>query len=160
MNLQSLVSVDRLRLAVPVRSKKHAIEVAAGCLAEGLDDVSANRLFDALFARERLGCTTLGRGVALPHAALEDIDASRGCIITFAEPIVFDDDDPNPVSLILALVVPSQSQGVDNDDLKLACDFLSRGDHRRALMAASTPEQLFEALAGDSTPPLQEATAG
>ncbi len=158
MNLQALVSVDRLRVGVAVRSKKHAIELAANCLAESLQDVSANRLFDALIARERLGCTTLGRGVALPHAAVEGIEDSVGCVLKLAEPIVFDDDDPTPVGLIFALVVPSRTQGAHNDDLQLACDFLSRGEHRRALLAATSAEELLAAFDDAARPPLREAS--
>lgn len=158
MNLQALVSVDLLRVDVSVRSKKHAIEMAAGLLAGELEDVSANRLFDALIARERLGCTALGRGVALPHAAIEGIEHSVGCVLRFANPIPFDDDDPTPVSLIFALVVPGRTQGANNDDLQLACDFLSQGEHRRALLAAATPADMFAALASADEPPLREAT--
>ena len=159
MNLQTLVSVDRLRLDVPVRSKKHAIQMAAGILAEDLEDISANRLFDALIARERLGCTALGRGIALPHAAVEGLDESRGCVIKFANSVEFDDDTA-PVSLIFALIVPARTQGADNDDLQRACDFLSHGEHRRSLLGATTAGELFDALADRGAPPLREATAG
>ena len=157
MNLQTLVSVDRLRLDVPVRSKKHAIQTAAGILANDLEDISANRLFDALIARERLGCTALGRGIALPHAAVDGLDKSRGCVIKFTDPIEFDDDTA-PVSLIFALIVPARAQGAENDDLQRTCDFLSHGEHRRSLLGAATIGELFDALGEKGAPPLREAT--
>lgn len=146
MKLHALVGADRVRVDVAARSKKHAIELASELLATAYTNMSSNTLFDALIARERLGCTTLGQGVALPHAALPSVDTSAAAVIKLIEPIAFDDDDDAAVSLIVAMAIPSKTQSADNDELAQVCQLLSNGEHRRQLLAAQTPAQLYAAL--------------
>jgi PTS system nitrogen regulatory IIA component len=145
MNLKALVSAQCACVDVAARSKKHVIELAAHKLAPRFNDVKPNLLFDALFARERLGCTALGRGIALPHAAIESVNQPAACVMKLDDPIRYDDDE-TLVSVVFALIVPSTTQGADNDILQYACDFLSRGDRRRALLAAQTDQALLDAL--------------
>ena len=146
MKLHALVGADRVRVDVVARSKKHALELASELLASAYANISSNTLFDALIARERLGCTTLGQGLALPHAALATVDTSTAAIIKLLEPIAFDDDDDTPVSLIVAMVIPTKTQSAENDELAQVCQLLSNGEHRRQLLAAQTQAQLFTAL--------------
>ncbi|MFK7885665.1 MAG: PTS sugar transporter subunit IIA [Gammaproteobacteria bacterium] len=159
MNLQALISAERVCVDIAARSKKHLIELAAHKLAPCFDDVTANQLFDAMIARERLGCTALGRGIALPHATVATISKPAACVLKLREPVRYGDDDEGLVTMVFALVVPSATQGVDNDILQHACDVLSRGERRRALLAADSEQALFDALAEpDDTPGLREAT--
>ena len=149
MKLTALFSAKRVRVDVSVRSRKHAIELAARSLASAYENVSTNTLFDAMIARERLGCTTLGHGVALPHAALPGLETSAAAVIKFAEPIIFDENDTTPVSLIVAMVVPVQTQSADNDELQQACDLLANRERRGRLLAATSVAQLYAALSDE-----------
>lgn len=159
MNLKALVSAQCACVDIAARSKKHVIELAAHKLAPYVDNVKPNQLFDALFARERLGCTALGRGIALPHAAIARVSRPAACVMKLNEPIRYDDDDQTPVSIVFALVVPSSTQGADNDILQYACDFLGRGDRRRALFAADSDQALLDALDEPAVPTnLRKAT--
>ncbi|MFK8016477.1 MAG: PTS sugar transporter subunit IIA [Gammaproteobacteria bacterium] len=160
MKLTALFSAERVRVNVAVRSKKHAIELAAENLASAFASVSVNNLFDAMIARERLGCTTLGHGVALPHAALPGLQTSAASVIKFAEPIIFDEDDSTPVSLMVAMVVPVQTQSADNDELQQACDLLSNRERRLQLLGAASETQLLAALRGEAPAPRLKQARG
>jgi len=159
MNLQALISAERVCVDIAARSKKHLIELAAHKLAPCFENLTANQLFDAMIARERLGCTALGRGIALPHAAIATVAEPAACLLKLRAPIRYSDDDGSLVTMVFALVVPSTTQGADNDVLQYACDVLSRGDRRRALLAADSESALFDALAEpDDASGLREAT--
>jgi PTS system nitrogen regulatory IIA component len=149
MALDALVSVDRMRVDVVARSKKHALEMAADLLASAYRDLSGNDIFDALAAREKLGCTSLDHGVALPHAAFKSVDSGAIAVLKLREPVAFGGDD-RPVGLIFAMVLPALRQGADNDILQQACDLLTQGEYRRALTEAGTPIQLYNVVRGES----------
>jgi PTS system nitrogen regulatory IIA component len=148
MALDALVSAERVRVDVVARSKKHALEMVAELLAGAYPGLSGNAIFDALVAREKLGCTSLGHGIALPHAALASVETGAVATLKLREPLNFDDDDGS-VNLIVAMVIPATGQGVSNDILQQACDLLSEGDYRHQLMQAQTAAQLYAALRGE-----------
>ena len=68
---------ERVRCSVEARSKKHALELVSQLLAEPEDELTPSDLFCSLIQRERLGCTGLGQGVALPHGRSSMISEPR-----------------------------------------------------------------------------------
>jgi hypothetical protein len=86
---QVLVSVD-------ATSKKRAFE-EAGLLFENLHGLSRALITDSLFARERLGSTGLGHGVAIPHGRIKGLKAPMAAVFQLAQPIGFDAPDEQPV---------------------------------------------------------------
>jgi len=106
MNLLSLLSLDRIACETEVSSKKRAFERLSEMLATTQPDLSPDAIFDALINREKLGCTTLGNGVAIPHACLP-INEPCGALLVLEEGIKMDAPDRKPVKILLALLVPS-----------------------------------------------------
>lgn len=110
MQILDILSSDRAQAGVAVASKKRALEHAAKAVekAIGQGDI-APKLFDALLARERLGSTALGEGVAVPHCRLAGCTQTIGVLLQLAEGIDFDAPDNRPVDLLFVLVVPEQA---------------------------------------------------
>ena len=98
---QALVQVD-------ATSKKRAFE-EAGLLFENLHGLNRALVADSLFARERLGSTGLGYGVAIPHGRIKGMKTPLAAVFLLAEPIGFDAPDEKPVSLMIFLLVPEAS---------------------------------------------------
>jgi PTS system nitrogen regulatory IIA component len=63
-------------------------------------------VFDSLFAREKLGSTGLGQGVAIPHGRIKGLKDATGAFLRLAAPVPFDSPDGKPVSLLFVLLVP------------------------------------------------------
>ena len=89
-------------------SKKRLFE-QAGLLFENQHGVARSLVFDSLFARERLGSTGLGQGVAIPHGRIKGLKEARGAFLRLAQPVPFDAPDGNPVSLVFVLLVPEKA---------------------------------------------------
>jgi PTS system nitrogen regulatory IIA component len=89
-------------------SKKRLFE-QAGLLFENQHGVARSQVFDSLFARERLGSTGLGQGVAIPHGRIKGLKEALCAFIRLAQPVPFDAPDGNPVSLAFILLVPEQA---------------------------------------------------
>ena len=74
MKLSDILSPDCIRLDVDATSKKRVLESASRLLADSDESLSPRQVFDCLIAREKLGSTGLGHGVAIPHARLAGLD--------------------------------------------------------------------------------------
>jgi PTS system nitrogen regulatory IIA component len=91
-----------------VSSKKRLFE-QAGLLFENQHGIARSAVFDSLFAREKLGSTGLGQGVAIPHGRIKGLKEALCAFIRLAQPVPFDAPDGNPVSLVFVLLVPEQA---------------------------------------------------
>src|SRR5256885_15344956 len=91
-----------------VSSKKRLFE-QVGLLFENQHGLARSLVFDSLFARERLGSTGLGQGVAIPHGRIKGLKDALCAFIRLAQPVPFDAPDGNPVALACVLLVPEQA---------------------------------------------------
>jgi PTS system nitrogen regulatory IIA component len=129
---------------VPAPDKQQALETSARFIAEttGLD---ANTLLLSLQARERLGSTGLGSGIAIPHCRLKNLDTVVGALITLAEPIDFDAIDDAPVDILFVLLAPEHAMQQHLNTLAALAELFNQAAFRQQLRNATTAEQLFQA---------------
>lgn len=106
MYLLDLLSPGRVNAGVNAPSKKRLLESLARLLAEGQGSVEERAIYDSLCARERLGSTGLGHGVAIPHGRTAGLGSAVGAFVRLSEPIDFGAPDGQPVDLIFTLAVP------------------------------------------------------
>lgn len=106
----------------------------------------AHDVFDALVARERLGNTSIGNGVAIPHAQIEQTEQIIGCFMLLKESIDYNADDHQRVNMLLALILPS----TEHEAHLLLLDSLSQLFHderlRQNLQYATSSLELYERL--------------
>lgn len=106
MNIADLLSVDRVDCHGDATSKKRALEILSERLAAAVPGLTAGEIFDSLLARERLGSTGLGHGIAIPHGRLAGVDRAIAAFLKLREGIDYDAPDDQPVDLLFALIVP------------------------------------------------------
>lgn len=146
MNLISrLLPPTNVLLDLPASSKKRAFE-QAGLLFENNQGVARAKVFDSLFARERLGSTGLGQGVAIPHGRIKGLKEAVAAFVRVAEPIPFDAPDGQPVAVMIFLLVPEQASQAHLDLLSELAQMLSDKAFRQALLDAKSPEAVHAAL--------------
>lgn len=139
MNLiPSLLPETHVLLNLDAGSKKRVFE-QAGQLFESTCGISQSLVFESLFAREKLGSTGLGQGIAIPHGRIKGLKQATGAFIRLQEPIGFDAPDGRPVSQLFVLLVPEQATEEHLQILsELATCFADR-QFRDNLAAAPTP---------------------
>lgn len=106
MHLVDLLTPARVLANPGVGSKKRLLELLAGLLAEGQGSDTERRIFESLCAREKLGSTALGQGIAIPHGRSDALTAASGCFVRLDQPIDFGAPDGRPVDLLFAMGVP------------------------------------------------------
>ena len=109
MNLIApILSAERIRLGLEL-SDKARVFALAGQIFDGLAGLDAQRVAESLSARESLGSTAVGQGVALPHARIKGLRQPLAAYMRLREPIDFDAPDGNPVEELFVLLVPEQA---------------------------------------------------
>jgi PTS system nitrogen regulatory IIA component len=103
-----LVSADGISFQDPATSKKKVLENLSEKLANNSKAIEADKIFQALLERERLGSTGLGKGVAIPHARVPNLPHSVAAMLMLETPINFDAADNKPVDIIFGLLVPEE----------------------------------------------------
>lgn len=112
MEIVDLLNTDSIVCPLKVSSKKQALQELAHRAAE-LTGIKERLIFDTLLERERLGTTGVGRGIAIPHGKLADLDQLCGLFARLDSPVGFDALDDEPVDLIFLLLAP-ESAGADH----------------------------------------------
>lgn len=128
-----------------VTSKKRLFE-QAGLLFENNQAIERGKVFDSLFARERLGSTGLGEGVAIPHGRVKGLRDATAAVVRLSEPIAFDAPDAQPVRLLVFLLVPEQATEEHLEILSELAELLSDRSVRESLMASDDPAQMHRML--------------
>ena len=107
-HIAKLLPAANVVVGLEASSKKRAFE-QAGLLFENNHGIARSTVFDSLFAREKLGSTGLGQGIAIPHGRIKTLKDALGAFIRLAEPVPFDAPDGKPVSMLFVLLVPEQA---------------------------------------------------
>ncbi len=146
MNLISKILVpDNILLDAESTSKKRVFE-RVGLLFENNQQIARSQVFDSLFAREKLGSTGLGQGVAIPHGRIAKLRDATAAFVKTSHPIPFDAPDGLPVNLIFVLLVPERATDLHLQILGELAQMFSDQSFRERLLAcadAASIHQLF-----------------
>jgi len=126
-------------------SKKRLFE-QAGLLFENNDGIARSLVFDSLFARERLGSTGLGQGVAIPHGRIKGLKEALGALIRLAQPVPFDAPDAAPVTLAFVLLVPEKATEKHLQILSELAQMFSDKALREAMTKAADAAELHQLI--------------
>jgi PTS system nitrogen regulatory IIA component len=148
MLISDLLSPERIRFDVKSSSKKRLLELISEELARNSDEFTKREIFESLCARERLGSTGLGKGVAIPHGRIKGSQHVEASFIRLKKPVPFDAIDGEPVDLLFCLAVP---EDCGEDHLKLlaqVAELFSDNELLEKLREARDAGTLMQLLSG------------
>ena len=140
-----LLPLENVLPDLAASSKKRLFE-QVGLLFENRHGIARNVVFESLFARERLGSTGLGQGVAIPHGRIKGLKEALGAFVRLAQPIPFDAPDGQPVRLAFALLVPEQATEKHLEILSELAQMFSDRALREALAGAADAATLHQLI--------------
>jgi PTS system nitrogen regulatory IIA component len=143
--IAKLLPLANVVLDLDVSSKKRVFE-QAGLLFENNEHVARSQVFDSLFAREKLGSTGLGQGVAIPHGRIKGLKEAVGAVVRTRQPIPFDAPDGQNVQLIFVLLVPERATDLHLQILSELAQMFSDPAFRAQLTSAETADQLHSLI--------------
>ena len=145
MKITDILTPAMTHCNLPGGSKKRVLENLSSFIVEQLggDTEQADSLFHSLVARERLGSTGIGEGIAIPHCRTPGIKRIHGCLAKLTSPVEFDAPDDQSVDLIFALVVPEEQNDEHLATLARVAALLQHERSRVALRKCRSHEELF-----------------
>lgn len=139
--IAKLLPQANIVLDLDASSKKRVFE-HAGLLFENHQGIARSMVYDALFAREKLGSTGLGQGIAIPHGRIKGLKEAIGGFLRLAVPVQFDSPDGKPVSLLFVLLVPEAATERHLQILSELAQMFSDREFREQLGAARDPAEI------------------
>lgn len=141
--IADLLSPQRSLCQIQGGSKKRLLELVADVLGKEQEAFHPTELVAGMLAREKLGSTALGDGIAIPHCRLSDCETPSGVLMTLCSGTDFDAPDGEHVDLLFALVVPKEAT---QEHLNLLADLarlFAQTDFCEALRSCRTSEELY-----------------
>ena len=144
--LSQILPPSQVLVRVEATSKKRAFE-EAGLLFENLHGLNRALITDSLFARERLGSTGLGHGVAIPHGRIKGLKTPMAAIFQLQAPIGFDAPDEMSVNLLVFLLVPEAATQKHLEILSEIAELLSDSNLREQIKTSADAAVLHRLVA-------------
>jgi PTS system nitrogen regulatory IIA component len=148
VRFQDILNPACTRHDLAAASRKRALELASELISSQTEGLEAGGLFDALMARERLGSTAIGEGVAIPHCRLPGCRAPVAALLHLHDTVDFEAADGHQVDLLFVLVVPEEA---DDEHLALLASVateMNRPAFRAGLREADSDDGLFAVATG------------
>ena len=132
-------------------SKRQALALVAETAARRFD-LDAGDILEALLAREQLGSTGVGSGVAVPHARTPGLDRMRAVFVGLEAPVDYGSVDGHPVDLLFALLAPESAGPEHLQAFARVARLLRQSKLRLQLRQARTPDAIYALLAQTAPP--------
>ena len=142
-DVSALLTPQFVMCGIQGHSRKRVLQTAAQNMADG--EINADKLFDGLMERERLGSTGLGDGAAIPHCRMP-CSTIRGMLLTLTDEVDFEAPDNSKVNLIFVLVVPEDEARLHLDALASLSSIFSDPDKRAALQRCGSADDVIATL--------------
>lgn len=152
ISLGDIFSPDRVCCDADASSKKKTLELLSELMSSAQGAPDSRVVADRLLARERLGSTALGHGVAIPHGRCANLSSAVAAFIKLREGVDFDAPDGEPVDLVVGLLVPEECTDGHLQLLAQLAELFSQGELRDKLRSSISPPDLLQILSQSSHP--------
>ena len=146
IRLETILTPGRSLVNVPGGSKKKALEQIAKLISHEVPELDEQGVYESLIAREKLGSTGFGNGIAIPHCRLQGCKSPVSALLHMEKPIDFDAIDGAPVDLLFVLLVPEAATDAHLELLRQIASMLDRKEVRDKLRSASSNEALYQVV--------------
>ena len=148
MKISDILSPECVFSNYPCGSKKDALDTLARTIADSDSSTSQNEVFECLIARERLGSTGLGHGIAIPHGRLKHSKKTIAAFLQLENGIDYDAVDQAQVDLLFALIVPEESTDEHLQILSMLAEMFSDTTVVDKLRQSRDSREIYTILTG------------
>lgn len=149
MQIKDFISEEGIVFSPSVSSKKAALEILSDTLTYQENNLNKNKILDALLAREKLGSTGLGEGIAIPHCRIEELEKISVTMLKLEEGVEYEASDDKPVFFLFCLVVPEDANEEHLELLANLAELLDNEQLRNSIQKCSNARELHQILTQD-----------
>lgn len=146
ITIEAILSPELTQVGLPGGSKKKVLQQVAHLVSKQFPQLDEAIIFDNLIARERLGSTGVGQGIAIPHSRLQDCKQVIGCLFTLEKKIPFDSIDNEDVDILFVLLVPQEATSEHLELLSQIAEKFNHGPFCDSLREANTGAELYQKI--------------
>ncbi|KTB83681.1 PTS IIA-like nitrogen regulatory protein PtsN [Pseudomonas syringae] len=146
IRFENILTPGRSLVNMPGGSKKRVLEQIANLIGREVPGMDSGTVFESLVAREKLGSTGFGNGIAIPHCRLASCGEPVSAVIHLDAPVDFDAIDGAPVDLLFVLLVPQKATDDHLELLSQIAGMLDKADVRKSLRNAASDEALYNVV--------------
>ena len=148
MRISEFLCKDAVSNDLKAASKADVITEMVGLLAEAgaIEKRSRNKVIETLMAREALGSTAIGQGIAIPHGKSDATDTLVAALGISKRGVNFDSLDGEPAHIFFLLIAPVDSSGPHLKALARVSRLLKDKFFRQALREAKTPQEAIKLI--------------
>lgn len=146
--IATLLPRSNIALDLDAGNKKQVFEQAAALFAQ-TQSLAHSAVVDSLLAREKLGSTGLGQGIAIPHGRIKGLKEATGALLRLKTAIPFDAPDGAPVNLLFVLLVPAHATDLHLQILGELAQLFSDKALRQQLFTTNDPAHAYQLITGN-----------
>ncbi|MCK7546112.1 PTS IIA-like nitrogen regulatory protein PtsN [Marinobacter bryozoorum] len=149
LTINNILAPELTLCRVNGTSKKRILEFISEKVAAQYPELDETQTFNNLIARERLGSTGIGQGIAIPHCRLDGCTRVVGALATLEEGVAFDAIDNQPVDLLFTLIVPREATSEHLELLSQLAEQFNDRSFCDALRSCTSSEALYQKMTGN-----------
>lgn len=146
IRIENILTPGRSLVNVPGGSKKRVLEQIAKVLGRDLPDLESQAIFESFIAREKLGSTGFGNGIAIPHCRMSGCTSPLSAVLRLDTPVDFDAIDGAPVDLVFVLLVPEAATDEHLELLRQIASMLDQEEVRERLRQTTSGQDLYQVV--------------
>ncbi|MEX2600267.1 MAG: PTS sugar transporter subunit IIA [Balneolaceae bacterium] len=149
MNIYSLLTEETILTDMRVKDKEALLNRLIDLLSDQVTDKQLSAIRSAVFEREKIMSTGVGKGLAIPHGKSAEIDTNYASFATLAEPIQYDSIDEKPVEVVFLLVGPESKNSAHIKLLSRISRLMNNENFRARLNDCTTPGEIIEVFTSE-----------
>ncbi|MDM1695193.1 PTS IIA-like nitrogen regulatory protein PtsN [Thiopseudomonas alkaliphila] len=146
IRLEQILTPSRCQVNALGGSKKRVLEQIAALIVSNCPQLDEDTLYENLIARERLGSTGFGDGIAIPHCRMEGCSTPISALLQLETAVDFDAIDGEPVDLFFVLLVPDDATDQHLELLRQVAQLLNQPEVCEQLRSASSSQALYQTV--------------
>jgi CBS domain-containing protein len=146
MNLSKIFDPDFIKIDLKASTKDEAVRQLAEVFCQKYLEKNKEDIINAVYEREKLGNTSMGRGVAFPHARTDIVTGLYVVLGIYHEGIPAETPDNKPLHLVILLFTPRNISKAYLQSLSGLANFARRSDTLPRLLAAKTVEDVIDII--------------
>lgn len=146
MNIYSLINTSTILADVEIDNKKELLHRMVDVLKKQVNDEQLEDIRDAVFEREKIMSTGVGKNLAIPHGKVASIDQNYASFAVLKDPIEYDSIDDKPVNMAFLLVGPAGENRLHIKLLSRISRLMNSTSFRNTLSECKTSEDIYDAF--------------
>lgn len=144
MNIHSLLEISTILVNREFSGKEELLNHMIDTLKDRVTETQLEEIRTAVFEREKIMSTGVGKNLAIPHGKVTSIDEHLASFALLKDPIDFESIDGNPVNMAFLLIGPEKKNSAHIKLLSRISRLMNNRSFRDSLSECKTEQDIYD----------------